>query len=80
MNADRRGSSSTSLGSLFQWLTTLMVKFYVVPILPSAPRGRAWPEPSAPLLREVQRAVRSPPGLPISRLNVPMSSAYPHRR
>ncbi|KAK4816063.1 hypothetical protein QYF61_011071 [Mycteria americana] len=58
LNTDRLGASTTSLGSLFQGLTTLSEKS-------SAP-----PSPP-PLLRKLQRATRSPLSLLFSRLDKP---------
>ena len=84
---NRHRTSATSLESLSQCLTTLMVnKCFPMPslilfwcsfvpfpyILPLIPRSRAQHLPLLPLLRAVMLSLRL-----FSRLKIPMSSAFP---
>jgi len=87
LNADRLETSTASLGSLFQCLTTLLVKkcflmsslnlswcsFEPFPcVLSLDPRGKSSaPRSPLPLLRKLQRAMRSPLSLLFSRLDKP---------
>jgi len=91
---NRHRTSATSLESLSQCLTTLMVnKCFPMPslilfwcsfvpfpyILPLIPRSRAQHLPLLPLLRELQEGhLRSPLSLLFSSLDSPVSSASPH--
>lgn len=90
LNIDRHRVSTTSLGSLFQCLTTLMVQkcfltpsltlprqLCAVPVLPSVPSGRAQHFPLLHLLRLLQGARWSPLSLLFSRLGNCSSCPHP---
>ena len=77
LNTDRLGGSTTSLGSLFQGLTTLLVKKVLPNIKSKPPLVQFWTIPTCPitgyqtsappsprlLLRKPKRAMRSPVSL-----------------
>ena len=47
-NASREGACTTSLGNLFQWLTTLTVKHYFLVSSPNLPSSSLKPFPLVP--------------------------------